>query len=101
MRDSVRLLVGTRGRCFDSAARPELATPLKEEDHDGVFLDHLIGTIQPEYSSAEESNFQIQQGPRQARNTIPGGHQSMPAFLPGTPALRGLNLRQKPPGRIR
>jgi hypothetical protein len=69
--------------------------------HGSVFLDHLIGTNHIEYSSAEESNFQIQQGPRQARNTIPGGHQSMPAFLPGTPALGELNLRQKPGGRIR
>ena len=65
-----------------------------------IFLDHLIGTNHPEYSSAEESNFQIQQGPRQARNTIPGGHQSMPAFLPGTPALRALPLPQTTPGQI-
>ena len=65
-----------------------------------LFLDHLIGTIHPEYSSAEESNFQIQQGPRQARNTVPGGHQSMPAFLPGTPAPWGLHLPRKPLSRI-
>ena len=66
-----------------------------------VFLDHLIGTNHMEYSSAEKRNFQIQQGPRQARNTIPGGHQSMPAFLPGTPAPWGLHLPRKPPSRIR
>ena len=65
------------------------------------FLVLPIGTIHPGYSSAEKRNFKIQEGPRQAGNTIPGGHQSMPAFLPGNPALRDLNLRQKPRGRIR
>ena len=32
----MRLLVGTRGRCRDSPARLELATPLKEEEQGGA-----------------------------------------------------------------
>ena len=36
MEDSVGLLVGTESQNFDSAARPELAAPPKEEEQGGA-----------------------------------------------------------------
>ena len=50
------------------------------------FLVHQLRRFPIDLCTADKCISKIQQGPRQAGNTVPRGHQSKLAFLPGTPA---------------
>ena len=61
--DSGRVLVGTEGRCFGSTARPELATPLKEEEQGAAsrWVPEMTEDPKVRFWRAERQNVRIAQ----------------------------------------